>query len=64
MRHETPETFLKEFTFTYAHDKSIKAVAQKILDGGGGGQPDLDFQNLSEAEGGRCPLSTDLHKLF
>lgn len=30
---ERPGTFFKEFTYTYAHDKSIKAVAQHIVDG-------------------------------
>jgi phosphonate transport system substrate-binding protein len=29
---ETPETFFKEFIYTKAHDKSIKAVAQGIVD--------------------------------
>jgi phosphonate transport system substrate-binding protein len=30
---ETPESFFKEYIFTKAHDKSIKAVAQGIVDG-------------------------------
>jgi len=30
---ETPESFFKEFVFTKSHDKSIKAVAQGIVDG-------------------------------
>ncbi len=30
---ETPETFFKETIFTKSHDKSIKAVAQGIVDG-------------------------------
>ena len=30
---ETPEKFFKEVIFTYSHDKSIKAVAQGIVDG-------------------------------
>ncbi len=30
---ETPESFFKEFIFTKAHDKSIKAVAQEVVDG-------------------------------
>ena len=29
-----PETFFKRYFYTYAHDKVIKAVAQKIADGG------------------------------
>lgn len=30
---ETPESFFKSTIYTYAHDKSIKAVAQKVVDG-------------------------------
>jgi phosphonate transport system substrate-binding protein len=30
---ETPDSFFKEYRFTYAHDKSIKAVALKMVDG-------------------------------
>lgn len=30
---ETPDTFFKKFVFTYGHDKSIKAVAEKLVDG-------------------------------
>jgi len=30
--NETPESFFKEFIFTKSHDKSIKAVAQGIVD--------------------------------
>lgn len=30
---ETPETYFEKFIFTYAHDKSIMAVAQKLVDG-------------------------------
>lgn len=30
---ETPSAFFKEYIFTYGHDKSIKAVSQKIVDG-------------------------------
>ncbi|MBI5508073.1 MAG: phosphate/phosphite/phosphonate ABC transporter substrate-binding protein [Deltaproteobacteria bacterium] len=30
---ETPESFFKEFVFTRAHDRSIKAVAQEVVDG-------------------------------
>ena len=30
--NETPESFFKEFVFTKAHDKSIKAVAQGVVD--------------------------------
>lgn len=31
--HEIPDTFFKRYVYTYAHDKSIKAVAQGIVDG-------------------------------
>jgi len=31
--NETPDTFFKQVDYTYAHDKSIKAVAQKMVDG-------------------------------
>jgi phosphonate transport system substrate-binding protein len=30
---ETPGTFFKKYVFTYAHDKSIKAVADGLVDG-------------------------------
>lgn len=30
---ETPETYFSRVEFTYGHDKSIKAVAEKIVDG-------------------------------
>jgi len=30
--NETPETFFKEFVYTKSHDKSIKAVAQRVVD--------------------------------
>ena len=30
---ETPETFFKEIIFTTSHDKSIKAVSYRIIDG-------------------------------
>jgi len=31
--HETPATFFKEYVYTYAHDKSIRAVALKLVEG-------------------------------
>ena len=31
--NETPETFFKKTLYTYAHDKSIKVVAQGVVDG-------------------------------
>jgi len=31
--NETPEKFFRELIFTHSHDKAIKAVAQKIVDG-------------------------------
>ncbi len=30
---ESPDTFFKKYVFTYAHDKSIKAVAERLVDG-------------------------------
>jgi phosphonate transport system substrate-binding protein len=31
--NETPESYFSRFEFTYGHDKSIKAVAEKLVDG-------------------------------
>jgi phosphonate transport system substrate-binding protein len=31
--HETPKSFFKNYGFTYAHDKSIRAVAEKLVEG-------------------------------
>ena len=31
--NETPESFFKKYIYTYAHDKSVKAVAQGVVDG-------------------------------
>jgi phosphonate transport system substrate-binding protein len=31
--HESPETYFKKVIFTQSHDKSIQAVAQRIIDG-------------------------------
>ncbi|MBI2940387.1 MAG: phosphate/phosphite/phosphonate ABC transporter substrate-binding protein [Chloroflexi bacterium] len=31
---ETPESFFKRFIFTYSHDNTVKAVAEKLVDGG------------------------------
>ena len=30
---ETPDSYFRKYVYTYAHDKSIKAVAQKVVDG-------------------------------
>ncbi len=30
---QTPDSFFKEYVYTYAHDKSIEAVARKLVDG-------------------------------
>jgi phosphonate transport system substrate-binding protein len=32
-RNTTPDAFFQKYIFTYAHDKSIMAVAQKVVDG-------------------------------
>ena len=31
---ETPDSFFAEYTFTYSHDNSIRAVAEGLIDGG------------------------------
>jgi phosphonate transport system substrate-binding protein len=31
--NETPESYFSRFEFTYGHDKSIRAVAEKLVDG-------------------------------
>lgn len=31
--NETPDTFFKQYSFTYGHDKSIRAVASGLVDG-------------------------------
>ena len=31
---ETPDSFFRKYTYTYAHDKTIKVVGQKVVDGG------------------------------
>ena len=31
--HESPDTFFKKVIYTYGHDKSIKAVAERLVDG-------------------------------
>ena len=31
---EKPETFFKRYVFTYSHDNTVKAVAEKLVDGG------------------------------
>jgi len=30
---ETPDSYFRKYVYTYAHDKSIKAVAQRVIDG-------------------------------
>lgn len=30
---ETPDSYFRKYVYTYAHDKSIKAVAQRVVDG-------------------------------
>jgi phosphonate transport system substrate-binding protein len=31
--NETPETFFARYIYTYAHDKSVRAVAERVVDG-------------------------------
>jgi phosphonate transport system substrate-binding protein len=48
--NETPESFFKEFVFTKAHDKSIKAVAQEAVDGAAVDSLIWEFLNATSPE--------------
>jgi len=48
--NETPESFFKEFIFTKAHDKSIKAVAQAVVDGAAVDSLIWEFLNATNPE--------------
>ena len=48
--NETPDSFFKEYIFTYDHDKSIKAVARKIVDGAAVDSLIWDYYNKSNPE--------------
>ncbi len=43
--NETPDTFFKHYFFTYSHDKSIEAVAEKLVDGASVDSLIWDYQN-------------------
>ena len=48
--NETPESFFKEFVFTKAHDKSIKAVAQGVVDAAAVDSLIWEYLNASSPE--------------
>ena len=48
--NETPESFFKEFIYTKAHDKSIKAVAQAVVDGAAVDSLIWEFLNATNPE--------------
>lgn len=48
--NETPKSFFKEFVFTKAHDKSIKAVAQQAVDGAAVDSLIWEFLNATNPE--------------
>ena len=52
---ETPESFFDSFKFTFSHDKSIQAVAMKMVDGAA--VDSLIWENL-RASGSRLPGMT------
>ncbi len=45
---ENPETFFKLTFFTYSHDKSIQAVAEKMVDGAAVDSLVCEFKNFSD----------------
>lgn len=47
---ETPGSFFREFVYTYAHDKSIRAVAQGIVDGAAVDQLIWDYLDTTNPE--------------
>jgi phosphonate transport system substrate-binding protein len=48
--HETPDSFFKQYIFTHAHDKSIKAVAQGIVDGAAVDSLIWEYENRTNPE--------------
>ncbi len=48
--HETPESFFSKHVFTYAHDKSIKAVAQGLVDGAAVDSLIWEYANKTDPE--------------
>lgn len=49
-RGETPESYFKNYVYTYAHDKSIKAVAQGIVDGAAVDSLIWEYANRTNSE--------------
>jgi len=47
---ENPETFFKLTFFTYSHDKSIQAVAEKMVDGAAVDSLVWDFKNATDPD--------------
>jgi len=47
---ETPDTFFKKYIFTKKHDLSIKAVAQKVVDGAAVDSLIWEYENRTKPE--------------
>ena len=47
---ETPDSFFKEYTFTYAHDKSIRAVAMRMVDGAAVDSLIWEYANITDPQ--------------
>lgn len=45
LRNQTPDSFFSKYIYTSAHDKTIKVVAQKIVDGGAVDSLIWDYEN-------------------
>lgn len=48
--NETPDSFFREYIFTYAHDKSIKAVARGLVDGAAVDSLIWEYENKKNPE--------------
>ncbi len=48
--NETPDSFFKRYDFTYAHDKSIKAVAEELVDAAAVDSLIWEYANLVDPE--------------
>ena len=48
--HETPETFFRKFSFTYGHDRSIRAVAEGLVEGAAVDSLIWDYVSLVEPD--------------
>ncbi len=47
-KKETPDTFFKKYFFTYGHDTSIKAVAERLVDGAAVDSLIWDYLNATD----------------